>query len=314
LLSVGITALVLITTWGGSEYPWVSGQILGLAALSAVSLVAFGFVERRAAEPIVSLQLFKIRNFAVISAIGFLLGFAMFGAINFLPLYQQIVQGQSATNSGLLLLPLMLGLLVVSVLAGRTITRTGRYKIFPVLGGIVMTLGMVLLSRVGVHTSEVTLAVYMVVLGVGMGGLMQTTMLIAQNSVETRDLGVASSAATFFRSIGGSFGISLFGAVFAHRLTDDLAARLGTEMADRMTGSGGGARLDPESIRLLPAPVREALLTAVAHGSATVFGWAVLFTAAVPLLALLIKEVPLRGEPEKAAPAGADPVEPALHP
>ena len=214
LLSVGITALVLITTWGGSEYAWGSWQILGLAALAAVTLVAFGLVERRAAEPILSLQLFRNRNFSLVAGMGFLVGFAMFGAITFLPLYQQTVQGASATNSGLLLLPMMAGMLVTSVGVGRAITKSGRYRIFPIVGGVLMVAGMFLLSRLDADTSRFESSLFMVVLGAGMGFLMQTTMLIAQNSVEQKDLGVASSAATFFRSIGGSFGVALFGAIF----------------------------------------------------------------------------------------------------
>src|SRR5262249_46646058 len=145
-----ITALVLITTWGGNEYAWGSPQILGLAATTVVSLVAFGFVERRAAEPILSLALFKNRNFALISGVGFLLGFTMFGAMNFIPLFQQTVQGSSATNSGLLLLPLMLGMMVVSIVVGRVITSTGRYRIFPIAGGVVMVAGLGLLTMIDV--------------------------------------------------------------------------------------------------------------------------------------------------------------------
>ena len=157
LLSVGITAIVLITTWGGNEYDWTSPQILGLAVLSVLSLVAFAVVERRVAEPILPLNLFANRNFAVISVIGFLLGFAMFGAMNFLPLFQQTVQGASATNSGLLLLPLMFGMLVVSIIAGRAITKTGKYRIFPIIGGVAMTAGMALLMMIDVHTSKTVL-------------------------------------------------------------------------------------------------------------------------------------------------------------
>ncbi|HEY0698545.1 MAG TPA: MDR family MFS transporter, partial [Micromonospora sp.] len=197
LLSVGITAIVLITTWGGNEYDWTSPQILGLAALAVVSLVVFGFVERAVPEPILPLSLFSRRNFTVISAISFLLGFSMFGAMNFLPLFQQTVQGASATNSGLLLLPLMFGMLATSIVAGRTITRTGRYRIFPIIGGIGMTAGMALFTLLGVGTSKLEMIIYMIVLGVGMGFLMQTSMLIAQNSVEQRDIGAASGAATF---------------------------------------------------------------------------------------------------------------------
>ncbi|MEV4758274.1 MDR family MFS transporter [Micromonospora sp. NPDC049559] len=298
LLSVGITAIVLITTWGGNEYDWGSPQILGLAALAVVTLVIFGFVESRVPEPILPLALFANRNFALISVIGFLLGFAMFGAMNFLPLFQQTVQGASATNSGLLLLPLMFGMLVVSIVVGRAITKTGRYRIFPIIGGVAMTAGMGLLMLLDVHTSKLELSAYMVVLGAGMGFLMQTTMLIAQNSVEQKDLGAASGAATFFRSIGGSFGISLFGAIFANRLHDSLASRLGEQVANQFSGGGsGGAGMEPDALKALPAPIREGLLASLADSISGVFGWAILFAVAVPVLAWFVKEIPLRGGP-----------------
>ncbi|MFJ6198312.1 MDR family MFS transporter [Micromonospora sp. NPDC092111] len=295
LLSVGITAIVLVTTWGGNEYDWSSPQILGLAVLALVALVAFGFVERRAAEPILPLGLFANRNFALISVIGFLLGFAMFGAMNFLPLYQQTVQGASATNSGLLLLPLMFGMLVVSLVVGRAITKTGRYRIFPIVGGVVMAAGMVLLTRLDVGTSKTESSLYMVVLGVGMGFLMQTSMLIAQNSVEQRDLGAASGAATFFRSIGGSFGISLFGAIFANRLADSAA---GSAFSG---GTGEGRGMDLTKLKDLPAQLREVVLGGLSDAISHVFFWAFLFTVAVPVLAWFIKEVPLRTANEAPA-------------
>ncbi|MGW0502711.1 MDR family MFS transporter [Micromonospora sp. NPDC003241] len=301
LLSVGITAIVLITTWGGNEYAWRSPQILGLAALALAALVAFGFVERRAPEPILPLGLFANRNFALISTIGFLLGFAMFGAMNFLPLYQQTVQGASATNSGLLLLPLMFGMLVVSLVVGRAITRTGRYRIYPIVGGAVMAVGLALLSLLDVHTSKLQSSLYMIVLGVGMGFLMQTSMLIAQNSVEQKDLGAASGAATFFRSIGGSFGISLFGAIFANRLA-------GTAAGGAFGGGGeAGAAMNIDQLRDLPAQAREAVLGGLADAISHVFLWAVLFAVLVPVLAWFIREIPLRtsneptGTPEEQA-------------
>jgi EmrB/QacA subfamily drug resistance transporter len=306
LLSVGITALVLVTTWGGTQYAWRSPQIIGLAVLAALTLSAFAFVEQRAAEPILALQLFKIRNFTLVSAIGFLVGFALFGAVTFLPLYQQTVQGASATNSGLLLLPLMAAMLVVSIVVGRAITTTGRYKAFPVIGGVLMALGMYLLSRLDVNTSKTTSALYMAVLGLGMGFLMQTTMLIAQNSVQPRDLGVASSAATFFRSIGGSFGVSLFGAVFSHRLTSDLTRQLGP-VAGKV-GTSGGTRIDPKLLDALPAPVREAVLHALAFAVSGVFGWSLLFVLLVPVLAAFIKEEPLRGREDMAGAGAGEPV------
>ncbi|WP_433115272.1 MDR family MFS transporter [Micromonospora sp. CA-246542] len=302
LLSVGITAIVLITTWGGNEYDWTSPQIFGLAALALVSLVAFGLVERRVPEPILPLTLFANRNFALISVVGFLLGFAMFGAMNFLPLYQQTVQGASATNSGLLLLPLMFGMLVVSLAVGRAITKNGKYRAYPIVGGVVMAGGMALLSMLDTNTSKLTSSLYMVVLGVGMGFLMQTSMLIAQNSVEQKDLGAASGAATFFRSIGGSFGISLFGAIFANRLADSAAgAAFGGE------SSGGG--MDLEKLKQLPAQAQELVLSGLADAISHVFLWAVLFTVAIPVLAWFIKEIPLRTANE--APAQATPEEEA---
>jgi EmrB/QacA subfamily drug resistance transporter len=298
LLSVGITAIVLLTVWGGTEYPWASWQIIGLGVLAAVSGLAFVAVERRTPEPILPLALFRNRNFAVVSGIGFLLGFAMFGAITFLPLYQQTVQGLSATASGLWLIPMLLTMMAVSVFVGQIITRTGRYRLFPIIGGVGMTVGMVLLATIDGSTTTVELALFMAMLGLGMGFLMQTTMLIAQNSVEQKDLGVASSSATFFRSIGGSFGVSLFGTIFARRLHDELATSLGAQAADGITSGGG--QVNPETLGAMPAAIREPLLHAISSALADVFVWAIPFAAVVAVLAVLIKEVPLRGGPEAA--------------
>ncbi|MFC6082556.1 MDR family MFS transporter [Sphaerisporangium aureirubrum] len=302
LLGVGITALVLITTWGGTEYDWASPQIIGLAAVAVITLVLFIPVERRVAEPILPLHVFKDRNFTLISLVGFLLGFAMFGAINFLPLFQQTVQGASATNSGLLLLPMMAAMMVVSLFVGQAITRTGRYKIHPVIGGVLMVIAMWLLSLQDVNTPSWQTGVFIAVLGLGMGFLMQTTMLIAQNSVEQKDLGVASSASTFFRSIGGSFGVSIFGAIFNHHLTANLTDKLGSQAAS--LAEGGGGRLDPTSLSQLPAQVRVGFLESLASSISSVFFWAILFAVAVPLLAAFVKEVPLRGGP--VSPSGED--------
>jgi predicted MFS family arabinose efflux permease len=249
------------------------------------------------AEPILPLSLFANRNFTLISAVGFLLGFAMFGAINFLPLFQQTVQGASATNSGLLL-PMMASAMAVSLFVGSTITRTGRYKIFPVLGGLIMAVAMFLLSRQDVHTSSGQTGMFIGVLGLGMGFLMQTTMLIAQNSVAQKDIGVASSSATFFRSIGGSFGVSLFGAVFNHRLTAELTARLGG-LARGFSGSSSG--MDPATLKQLPGPIRTGVLTSLATSISQVFLWAIGFAVLVPVIALFIKEIPLRGHDAQEA-------------
>ncbi|MCW2504425.1 MAG: EmrB/QacA family drug resistance transporter [Actinomycetia bacterium] len=303
LLTVAITSLVLITTWGGTQYGWTSGQILGLAVLAIVTIVLFVMVERRAAEPILPLGLFANRNFSLISGVGFLLGFAMFGAINFLPLYQQTVQGSTATNSGLLLLPMMGAAMAVSLFVGQTITRTGRYKIFPVLGGVVMAVAMYLLAQQDVNTAKWQTGLFIAVLGTGMGFLMQTTMLIAQNSVSQKDLGVSSSAATFFRSIGGSFGVSLFGAIFNHQLTSELSTRFGAA-GSRFTSGGG--RVTPAALKALRPEIRTGFLESLASAISHVFTWAIVFAVAVPVLAFFIKEIPLRGrESQEPTPADA---------
>ncbi|HYN93085.1 MAG TPA: MDR family MFS transporter, partial [Pilimelia sp.] len=279
LLSIGVTALVLITTWGGHEYAWASPQVVGLAALAAAALAAFGWVERRVREPILPLTILANRNFALMSAVGFLIGFAMFGSLSFLPLYQQTVQGASATNSGLLLLPIMGTALVVSVVVGRLITRTGRYRVFPIVGGGLLTVAMVLLAQLGPSTGKATASVYLAVLGFGLGCLMQMPMLVAQNSVDQRDLGVASSTATFFRSIGGSFGVALFGAAFASRLRDGVADRFGDRAAAGIDAAGGA--LDPSMLGALPAAARDGFVQAIADATAGIFWWSVPFAAAV---------------------------------
>ncbi len=304
LLGASITALVLITTWGGNDYGWGSIQIIGLAVIAVVTMAAFVAVERRAAEPILPLGLFRNANFTVISGVGFLLGFAMFGAINFLPLYQQTVQGASATNSGFLLLPMLLAAMVVSLVIGQVITRTGRYKIFPILGGIGMTVGMLLLAQQDATTSRWVTGAFIAVLGIGMGFLMQTTMLITQNSVEMKDLGVASSAATFFRSIGGSFGVSLFGAILNHELLSDLTAKLGPAGA-RLASAG--SRLDPAALKALPAQLRTGFLDSLASSMSHVFWWATAIAVVVPVLALFVREVPLRAGPAAGKPQEAGP-------
>ncbi|MBP2705844.1 MFS transporter [Microbispora sp. RL4-1S] len=313
VLTVGITALVLITSWGGQShgYAWGSWQILSLAALALVAIAAFIPIERRAAEPIIPLHVFRIRNFTLISLIGFLLGFAMFGALSFIPLYQQLVQGSTATNSGLLLLPMMASAMVVSLFVGRAITKTGKYKIYPVVGGVIMAVGMFLLGLQDAYTPSWQTGVFIAVLGLGMGFLMQTTMLIAQNSVEQKDLGVASSASTFFRSIGGSFGVSLFGAIFNNQLAANLADRLPPQMAQGVNLEGG--RMDPAQLAQLPAQVKVPLLESLAGAIGSVFMWAIVFAALVPVIAVFVKHVALRsGAPgqnqpqeEAAAPVAA---------
>ncbi|MET9221372.1 MDR family MFS transporter [Streptomyces sp. NPDC088197] len=298
LLTVAITSLVLLTTWGGTQYAWGSAQIIGLLVLGLVSLAAFLYAETRAAEPVLPLRIFRNSNFSLISLVGFIVGFTMFGAMTFLPLYQQTVQGASATNSGLLLLPLLSAMLVVSMVAGRITTSTGKYKIFPLVGGAFMTFGLFLLSTMDVNTSRFTSGLYMAVLGVGMGFVMQITMLIAQNSVEMKDIGVGSSSSTLFRTIGGSFGVSLFGALFTHTVSHGMAS----SAAGAGSGAAGaGAQLDRATIAKFPPAVKDAYFHAVADGTHTVFLWGAVISVVGFVAAWFITETPLRAAAPKAA-------------
>ncbi|WP_326827590.1 MULTISPECIES: MDR family MFS transporter [unclassified Streptomyces] len=301
LLTLGITAIVLVTTWGGSEYAWDSAVIMELAAIGVVSLVGFLFVETKAAEPIIPLHIFRNRNFTLMSLVGFMSGFVMFGAVLFLPLFQQSVQGASATNSGLLLLPMLLSMMIVSLIAGRVTTSTGKYKIFPIIGSVLMVAGLFLLSQMDTDTTRFISGVYMAVLGAGMGFLMQITMLVAQNSVELKDMGVASSATTLFRTLGSSFGVAIMGALFTGRVQDEMAARGGG------AATAKSAQLDAASLAKLPDPVREAYQFAVSSGTHIAF----MVGASVGVIALLaavfVKEVPLRGAgPEAKAEADGE--------
>jgi EmrB/QacA subfamily drug resistance transporter len=308
LLALAATSLVLLATWGGTEYRWGSGQIIGLGVLTVAATVAFLVVETRAAEPILPLHVFKNSNFSLTMGLTFLTGLAMFGALTFLPLYQQTVQGASPTVSGLMLTPMMLGVTVTSILAGQVTTRTGRYKIFPILGGAIMGLGMYLLTGLGVDTTRLTSGIYYVVLGLGMGFLMQMVSLIAQNSVQQRDMGVASSARMFFQQIGGSLGVAAFGAIFARRLTESLAA------ASHAAGahiSASGGQLNPATVDALPAIIRHGVFNAIAHAVQGVFIWALPAAVLIFVLALFIKEVPLRGRvsPPEAGQAASQQTE-----
>src|SRR5205085_4931193 len=226
LLAASLSATVLFTSLGGTTYAWGSWQIVALIAASAVLLPLFVVAEARAQEPILPLGLFRNHTFAVTSAVGFIVGFALFGAVTYLPLYLQITKGASPTKSGLQLTPLMAGVLVTSILSGQLITRFGRYRPFPIAGTAVMTVGMVLLSFLHVHTSTWVALADAAVLGLGLGAVMQVLVLAVQNAVDPGDMGVATSGSTLFRQVGGSIGVALFGAIFANRLNAELATRL----------------------------------------------------------------------------------------
>ncbi|MFJ5558016.1 MDR family MFS transporter [Streptomyces sp. NPDC093250] len=313
LLTVGITAIVLVTTWGGTEYAWTSARIMELIGLGVASLVGFVFWQTRAVEPVVPLHIFRSRNFTLMSLIGFITGFVMFGATLFLPLYQQSVQGASATNSGLLLLPMLAAMLVTSMVAGRVTTNTGRYKVFPVLGSVLMIVGLYLLSTMDTGTSRLTSGVFMAVVGLGMGCLMQITMLVAQNSVEMKDMGVASSSTTLFRTLGSSFGVAIMGALFNSRVQDVMAERAGA-LGSKVTEQS--AQLDAESLAKLPDAAREAYQHAVSSGTHSAFLLGALIAVFSLAAAVFVKEVPLKGagpsgkETDDGAPAPAAVTEP----
>jgi EmrB/QacA subfamily drug resistance transporter len=226
LLAIGLSALILLTTLGGNTYDWGSPEIIGMGIVGVLAIVAFVLVERRAAEPILPLSLFHNRVFVLSSAVGLIVGFALFGALTFLPLFQQVVRGLSPTASGLQLLPVIGGLLVSSIVSGQIITRTGRYKVFPILGTAIAALGLWLLSSLDETTGSWVAAWHMLVLGLGLGMVLQVLVLATQNAVSYEQLGVATSGATLFRSIGGSLGTAVLGAIFTGRLTSGLEHHL----------------------------------------------------------------------------------------
>jgi EmrB/QacA subfamily drug resistance transporter len=291
LLAAALSAIVLMCTLGGNQYPWSSGVVIGLGIVGALGLAAFVLAERRAAEPVLPLRLFGIGVFSVTSAVGLIVGFALFGAITYLPTFLQVVNGASATASGLQLLPLMGGLLITSIGSGQLITRTGRYKPFPIAGTGLMVVGLFLLSTMDAHTSTVTASLFMFVLGLGLGLVMQVLVLAVQNAVDYSQLGVATSAATLFRSVGGSMGTAVLGSIFASHLTSSLAARLPAGAAAKL---GGGAQISPAALHSLTPAIREAYVGSFTASLNVVFLVAAGIGAFAFVLTFFIKQVPLR--------------------
>ncbi|HEX3737999.1 MAG TPA: MDR family MFS transporter [Solirubrobacterales bacterium] len=291
LLGVSLASVVLATTLGGTTYAWGSSQIVGLGILAVLALFAFVWVEHRASEPVLPPQLFRNPIFSVTCAIGFVVGFALFGALTYLPLFQQVVRGLSPTASGLQLVPLMLGLLITSIGSGQWISRHGRYKVFPIVGTALGAIGLLLLSGLDPHTGSLEAAAYMLVLGAGLGFVMQVLVLAVQNAVPYSLLGVATSSATLFRSIGGSLGTAILGAIFANRLGDELAAHLGN--APGAAGLAGGT-VNPDQIKALPAALHDRYVTAFTNSLSTVFLIAAVVVAVAFVLSLFLQERPLR--------------------
>ena len=304
LLVAGVSALLLVTVQG-RDWGWTSAPILGLAAVSAGALSTFLWWETRHHEPILPLRLFHNRVFTVSNAIGFVLGLVMFGAIIFLPLYLQIVDGASATESGLRLLPLMVGLIGASVISGRIISAIGRYKVFPIIGTGLAALGMALLSMLDADTPAWQSSLFMFVLGIGLGQVMQVLMLAVQNSVDRSDMGVATSSSAFFRSMGGAFGTAIFGAVLNARLAHWLDQLLPGGAPDGIQGQLLGS---PAAIRQLPPAVHDAVVEAFVRSLHMVFVVAVPIALAAFVLSWFLPEIRLRG----SQPAPADDAEAVL--
>jgi EmrB/QacA subfamily drug resistance transporter len=297
-----VSCLLLYLDWRGREYGWTEAGALALLGAFVLLSVAFVLVERRAVEPIIPLRLFRNPVFRVGNTFGFLAGIAMFGGFIFLPVYLQAVKGFSPTASGLALLPAIIGIFSTSISSGRLITRTGRYKIFPVIGAAVLTLALWLLSHLSVDTPFWQVALYEYLFGAGLGFTMQTIVTAVQNAVEFRDLGVATGSTTFFRQMGASIGVAVFGSVLTSRLTHYLSE--GLAQAGVKPGAGGASfdANDVQAIQHLTGPVKSLVLNAFSQALDDVFLVGVPFLAAAFVVALFLKEVPLRTGP--AAPGG----------
>ncbi|MFI8100406.1 MDR family MFS transporter [Streptomyces sp. NPDC086023] len=296
LVAVGSSALILATSWGGNEYAWGSPVIIGLFAGGAVALALFCVVETRAAEPMLPMRLFRNPVFTVCSVLSFVVGFAMLGAMTFLPTYLQYVDGDSATVSGVRTLPLVIGLLIASVFSGNVVSKTGRYRVFPIVGCLVMGAGLYLLSRMGPGTGTWLESLYMFVLGVGIGLCMQVLTIAVQNTVDYADLGTATSGVTFFRTLGSSFGTAVFGTLYANNLGPNLAA--GVAEAARTTGTPPAelarAAQSPQGVHSLRPAEAAPIVQAYADTLHTVFLWTVPVAAVGFVVALFLKEVRLR--------------------
>jgi EmrB/QacA subfamily drug resistance transporter len=290
LLAVAATSLVLLTTLGGNTFPWASAPTYILAIAGGICIIGFVLVERRAAEPVMPLELFRNRVFVYACAIGFGVGFALFGVTTFLPLFLQVVNGVTPTTSGLRLLPMVVGLLITSILSGQLISQLGRYKVFPIAGTALMTLGLFLLSRMNEQTSVLVESLSMLVLGLGFGLVFQVLVIVVQNAVDYRNLGAATSDTTFFRSIGGSFGTAVFGAIFSNQL----ASHLSSLASSLPPGVKLSAAESVTALRLLPPAVRAEVVHAYTLSISTVFLVAVPIAALAFVFSWLLPELRLR--------------------
>jgi EmrB/QacA subfamily drug resistance transporter len=294
LLAGFATCVVLATSWGGTTYPWGSPEIIGLFAAAVLLLAGWWLAERRAAEPVLPLRLFRNPVFRVSSAISLAAGFAMFGSISYLPLFLQVVHGVTPTLSGVYLLPMVGGLLITSIASGQLIARTGRYKVYPIVGTAVLAVALFLLSRLDEHTSTALMCTYFFLLGIALGLVIQVLVIAVQNAADYTDLGAATSGVTFFRSIGGAFGVSIFGAIFSNRLASELASALhGITLPGGISASGAAA--NPALLAKLPAAVQAGVHHAFSLALHPVFLAAIPVALVAFVLSWFLREVPLRG-------------------
>jgi EmrB/QacA subfamily drug resistance transporter len=291
VLAAALSAIVLVASLGGTTWAWGSAQTVVVAVLGIALLAVFAVIERRAPEPVLPLSLFKNDVFRIAGLLSLIVGFALFGTVTFLPLFFQTVFHASPTGAGLRLVPLLGGLVLTSVLSGRAISATGRYRMFPIAGTLVMTVGLVLLSKLGLHTGSATADLYLVVLGLGLGLTMQVLVLAVQNAVDYQVLGAATSGVTLARGIGGSFGAAVFGTIFTTRLRSELHGAIpgavGAEVAK-------GARLTGAELERLPSAAQTAYESAYVHALHPVFVVAAVVGGVAFLLSLLLPERPLR--------------------
>ncbi|MER7495373.1 MFS transporter [Streptomyces pharetrae] len=315
LIASVATCLVLVASLGGTTWSWGSPQVIGLLVLGVLLAVAFVAVERRAAEPVLPLKLFRIRTFTLSAVISLVVGFAMFGAMTYLPTFLQVVQGVSPTMSGVHMLPMVLGLLLASTVSGQIVSRTGRWKVFPIAGTGITTFGLLLLQELDENSSDAQISTFFFVFGLGLGLVMQVLVLIVQNAVSYEDLGVATSGATFFRSIGAAFGVAVFGTIFAGRLGDKLTAAFrGAELPPGV--SVDALEGDPRGLAQLPPELRPAALHAYATAITDVFLYAAPVALVGFVLAWFLKEDRLRGSvtaPDVTETLASNPVERSSH-
>lgn len=314
LLVLGLGSLLLMTSWGGSEYAWDSTVILGLGALGVVSILLFLWQESRAKEPVLPLRLFRERTFAVGSGLGLVVGLAMFGSIAFLPVYFQVVRGASATESGLRMVPMMIGLVSMSIVSGRLISKTGRYRIFPIVGTAVMSVGMLLITQLDADSGRLQSGISLLIMGIGVGMVMQVIVLAVQNAAPPGDLGIATAGVNLFRSMGSAFGVAIFGAILANRLSVELPRHVPASALEGIDAAT--LTSSPEQLQALPPAVHDGVIIAFSNALHIVFLCALPVVLIGFGLTWLLREQPLRTgplaggpgtreEPRKVVPAAA---------